>query len=171
MFLWVYIKVENVLTFVILPFILDYSFGPKKDKLFCPVFVFCRGMPMSSAKWICVASAKQRLKGFINISWYNSIPVIKNGIHNVVLFSVANWKPLFFPKWNGSIWDLGGKFRQKWMHSFWDFWILSFIFFSKEKNKRNTHNQNVGELAYCIIVFYTQEFLTCFDNRGILVGH
>ena len=125
MFLWVYIKVDNVLTFVILAFILDYSFGPKKDKLFCPVFVFCRGMPMSSAKWICVASAKQRLKGFINISWYNSIPVIKNGIHNVVLFSVANWKPLFFPKWNGSIWNLGGKFRQIWL----------LIFFQKRKTR------------------------------------
>ena len=167
MFLRVCIKVDNVRTFVILAFILDYSFGPKKDKIFCSIFVFCGGMPMSSAKWICAVPAKRRLKGFLNISWYNSIPVIKNGIHNAVLFSVANWKPLFFSKWNGSIWNLGGRLRQKWIHSFWDFWSLSFNYFSKEKSMRNTHNQNVGELAYCIIVFYTQEFRTCFGNTGI----
>ena len=33
-----------VLTFLILGFILDHIFGPKKDKLFCPVFVLRRGM-------------------------------------------------------------------------------------------------------------------------------
>ena len=156
---------------MILAVILDYSFGPKKDKLFCPVFVFFRGMPMSSAKWICVASAKQRLKDFINISWYNSIPVIKNGIHNVVLFSVANRKPHFFQsgmdRYETLVVNLGK--NECIPFEIFEFWVL--IFFSKEKNKKNTHNQNVGELAYCIIVFYTQEFLTCFGNTGILVGH
>ena len=39
------IKEYDVLTFLILGFILDYIFGPKKGKLFCPVFVFRRGMP------------------------------------------------------------------------------------------------------------------------------
>ena len=43
-FLKAYIKKDDVLTFFILGPILDHSFGPKKDKFFCPVFVFRRGM-------------------------------------------------------------------------------------------------------------------------------
>ena len=39
------IKEDVVLTFLILGFIFDHIFGPKKDKIFCPVFVFRRGMP------------------------------------------------------------------------------------------------------------------------------
>ena len=35
---------HNVLTFLILGPILEHIFGPKKDKLFWPVFVFHRGM-------------------------------------------------------------------------------------------------------------------------------
>ena len=32
--------------------ILDYIFGPKKDKLFCPVFVFCRGMSNANCDFV-----------------------------------------------------------------------------------------------------------------------
>ena len=39
-----------------------------------------------------------------------------------------------FLKWDGSIWDLGGKFWQKQMHLFWTFWSLSFNFFFKRGN-------------------------------------
>ena len=34
---------------------------------------------------------------------------------------------------------------------------------------RKIHNQNVAELAHCIIVFYTQELGACFVDTGILV--
>ena len=54
------------------------------------------------------------------------------------------------------IWDLGGKFRQKQIH------FLSFL-------KLTIHNQNVVELAHCIILIYTQELGTCFGDTGILV--
>ena len=57
------IKEDDVLTFLILEFILDHIFGPKKDKLFCPVFVFRRGM--SNA--ICDLVLYQQSKG-LNIS-------------------------------------------------------------------------------------------------------
>ena len=43
-FLIACIKKDDVLTFLILGSILDHIFVLKKDKLFCPVFVFCRGM-------------------------------------------------------------------------------------------------------------------------------
>ena len=43
-FLRACIKEYDVLTVLILGPILDHVFGPKKDKLFCPVFLFCRGM-------------------------------------------------------------------------------------------------------------------------------
>ena len=29
----------------------------------------------------------------MNISWYNSIPVLKNSIHNTVVYSATNRKP------------------------------------------------------------------------------
>ena len=41
----------------------------------------------------------------------------------------------------------------------------------KEETMRIIHNQNVAELAHCIIVFYTQELDTCFVDTGILVWH
>ena len=39
----------------------------------------------------------------------------------------------------------------------------------KEETMKNIHNQNVAELSYYIIVFYTQESGTCFGDTGILV--
>ena len=38
------------------------------------------------------------LKHFMNISWYNSIPVLKDGIRNAVFYSVTNRKPVYFSK-------------------------------------------------------------------------
>ena len=39
-----------------------------------------------------------RFRNFMNISWYNSIPVLKNGIGNTVFYSVTNQKPVHFSK-------------------------------------------------------------------------
>ena len=39
----------------------------------------------------------------------------------------------------------------------------------KEGTMKDIHNQNVAELAHCIIVFYTQRLGTCFGDTGILV--
>ena len=36
---------------------------------------------------------------------------------------------------------------------------------------RDIYNQNVAELAHCIIVFYTQELGTCLGDIGVLVWH
>ena len=36
---------------------------------------------------------------------------------------------------------------------------------------KNIHNQNLAELAHCVVVFYAQELGTCFDDTGILVWH
>ena len=44
-FLKTWMKEDNDLTFLVLRFLLDHIFGPKKDKLFCTVFVFRRDMP------------------------------------------------------------------------------------------------------------------------------
>ena len=38
-------KRKLCLTFLLLGFFLDHIFYPEKDKLYCPVFVFHRGMP------------------------------------------------------------------------------------------------------------------------------
>ena len=46
-------------------------------------------------------------------------------------------------------------------------WALNL--FLKEETVKNIHNQNVAELAYYIIPFYTQGLGTCLGNTGILV--
>ena len=46
-----------------------------------------------------------------------------------------------FLKQDGSIWDLGGKFRQKRIHLFWIFWSLSFIF-ALERGNHEEHPQS-----------------------------
>ena len=117
----------------------------------------------------CGISAERRLKYFMNISWYNSILVLKNGIRNTVFYSATNRKPVYFSKVRWSIWDLRGKFRQEWMHLFWAFWSLSFKLSLKEKTMKNVHNQNVAELAHDIIAFYTHGLGTCFGHTGIWV--
>ena len=46
-------------------------------------------------------------------------------------------------------------------------WVLNLSL--KEETIKNIHNQNVAELVHYIIVFYTQESSTWFDNTEILV--
>ena len=48
-------------------------------------------------------------------------------------------------------------------------WVLDFSL--KEETMRNIHNQNMAELAHCIMIFYTQGFVTCFCDTKILVLH
>ena len=69
--------------------IFDDIFGPKKNDLFCPVFVFHRGMPIGILKYILYFKNEG-----LNISWisrYNSILGLKNGFHNTVFYSVSSW--------------------------------------------------------------------------------
>ena len=85
---------RRYLTFLLLQFILDHIFGPKKDNLFCPVFVFHRGMSNS----ICDLVLYLKTKG-LKISWISrcsSILVFKNGIRNTVFYSVSSWTSLYF---------------------------------------------------------------------------
>ena len=148
--------------------ILDHIFGPKKDKLFCPVFFFCRGM--SNA--ICDLVLCLQSEG-LNILWIypRTIPFQYLKTVFAIQYSTLSLtgSQFIFLKWDGSIWDLGGKFRQKRIHLFGTFWSLSFNFYLKEETMKNFHNQNVAELAHYIIVFYTEELGTCFGHTGILV--
>ena len=67
--------------------ILDDIFGQKKNDLFCPVFVFHRGMPIGNLKYILYFKNEG-----LNISWifwYNSILGLKNGFHNTVFYSAS----------------------------------------------------------------------------------
>ena len=52
-----------------------------------------------------------RLKHFINISWHDPIPVLKNGIRNKV-FQLKAKSQLIFQKRDEFIQNLGDKFRQ-----------------------------------------------------------
>ena len=64
-------------------------FGPKKNDLFYPAFVFHRGMPIGILKYIPYFKNEG-----LNTSWmsrYNSILALKNGFHNTVFYSVSSW--------------------------------------------------------------------------------
>ena len=71
-----------------LRFIFDDIFGPKKSDLFCPAFVFQRGMSIGMLKYILCFKNEG-----LYISWisrYNSILGLKNGFHNTVHYSVSS---------------------------------------------------------------------------------
>ena len=106
---------------------LDHIFGSKKDKLFCPVFVF----HMSNA--ICHLQNEG-----LNISWMypGTIPFqYLKMIFTIQYFTLSlTGSQFIFLKCNGSIWDHRGKFRQTWLNLFWAFWNLNFKVFFKRGN-------------------------------------
>ena len=66
-----------------------FCFGPKKNDLPCPLFVFHRGMFIGFLKYI-VYFNNEGLK----ISWisrYNSILGLKSGFHDTLFYSVSGW--------------------------------------------------------------------------------
>ena len=81
--LWVGILLQT------LRFIFDNIFGPKKNDLFCPVFVFQRGMSIGMLKYILYFKNEGLI--ILWISQYNSILGLKNGFHNAVFYSVSSW--------------------------------------------------------------------------------
>ena len=99
-FFRVCIKEGDVITLLILWFIFDHMFAPKKDNPFCPVFVSTELYPRPSVILYNIC----RLKHSMNISQYNSIPVLKNGICKWIFYSfyslfysaVASQKPIYF---------------------------------------------------------------------------
>ena len=96
-FLIACIKEDHVATFLIIGPILDHIFSSKQDKLYLPCICFPQRY-VQRHLWSCAISTEWRLKHFMNISWYNSIPVLKDGIRNTVFYSVTNRKPVYFSK-------------------------------------------------------------------------
>ena len=72
----------------LLGIIFDDIFGPKKNDLFCPVFVFHRGMPIGMLKYELYF--KNEGLNISLISRYNSILALKNVFHNTVFSSVSS---------------------------------------------------------------------------------
>ena len=81
--LWVGILLQ------LLRFIFGDIFGPKKNDIFCPVFVFQKGLSIGMLKYILYF--KNEGLSILWISRYNSILGLKNGFHNTVLYSVSSW--------------------------------------------------------------------------------
>ena len=107
----------------LLGFIFDHIFGPKNDNLFCAVFVFHRGM----SNGICDLILYLKNEG-LNISWislYSSILILKNGIHNTVLYSVSSWAKLYFSKvrWINTR-------SRRWIYTKTSIFVLSFLKFN-----------------------------------------
>ena len=113
--------------------ILDHIFGPKKDKLFWPEFVFRRGMSNAICDLVLYLQS-----GGLSISWIYPVTIPFQYLKMVfaIQYSIPSLtgSQLIFLKWDGLIWDLGGNFRQKRIHLFWAFWSSSFKFFFKRGN-------------------------------------
>ena len=130
-------KKDEALIFLIIGSILDYIFGPKKDKLFCPVFVFYKSMSNAICHLVLYLETED-----LNISWIYSgttpFEYLKTvlAMHYSILWPTGS--QFIFFKCNRYIWDLGVKFREKRIHLFWAFWILSFKFSFKRRN----HEEN-----------------------------
>ena len=127
------IKEDDVLTFLILGPILDHIFGPKKDKFFCPVFVFRRGMSNAICDLVLYLQSE-----VLNMSWIypGTIPFQYLKTVFAIQYSTLSLtgSQFIFLKCNESIWDLRGKLWQKRINLFWAFWSLSFKFFFKKGN-------------------------------------
>ena len=72
---------------------------------------------------IFALSVEWRLKHFIYI-YPGTIPFQYLKTVFAIQYSTLSLtgSQFIFLKWNGSIWDLGGKLRQKRIHLFWTFW-------------------------------------------------
>ena len=151
---------------MILESILNHIFGPKKDKLFCPAFVFRRGMSSAISDLVLYLQSEGLniwiYPGTIPFQYLKTVFVIQSSTLSLT------GSQFIFLKCDGSIWDLGRKFRQNEYICFelFEVWILNFSL--KEENMRNIHDQNLAELAHYIIVFYTQGLGTCVGETGIL---
>ena len=111
-FLITCVKEDDVLTFLKLGSILDYIFSRKKDKFFCLEFFFRRGM--SNA--ICDLVLYLQSEG-LNISWIHPGTIPFQCLKTVFAIRYSTLSltvsQFIFLKYDRSIWDLGGKFKQK----------------------------------------------------------
>ena len=117
--------------------LLDHILGPKKGKFFCPVFVFRRGMSNAICDLVLYLQSED-----LNISWIypGTIPFQYLKTVFAIQYSTLSLtgNQFIFQKWDGLIWDLRVKFRQKQIHLFWAFWILSFkVFFKRGNNEEH----------------------------------
>ena len=110
-----------------------HIFSVKGDKLFCRVFVFRRGMSNAICDFVLYLQSEG-----LNISWIypGTIPFQYLKTVFAIQYSTLSLtgSQFIFLKWDGSIWDLGGKFRQKRIYLFWASWSLSFKFVFKRGN-------------------------------------
>ena len=159
-FIKVCIKEDDVLAFLLLGYFFYHIFGPKKDKLFCVVFLFQRGMSNANCDFVLYLHSE----GF-NISWIYPGTILFQNLKTVFTIPYSTLSlvvsQFIFLKCDESIWDLVGSFRQK----------RICLFSLKQETMRNIHNRNVAELARYIIVLYTQDLGTCFVDTRILVLH
>ena len=117
--LWIRIPLQS------LWYIFDHIFGPKKDNVFYPVFVFHRVISNGISDFVLYFKNEG-----LSISWVsrgNPILLLKNVLKIKCSPVSLVGRNLIFLKRNGSIRDLGGKFRQKQIYLFGAFWGRSII--------------------------------------------
>ena len=159
--------------------ILDHIFDPKKDKLFCPVLVFCRGTPNA----ICDLVLYLQSEG-LNISWIYPGTVPSQYLKTVFAMQSSTLSltgsQIIFLKWDGSIWDLGVKFRQKRIHLRYRNFSLAFIFLrafeaiASPLNLESSWQPRYSTISCCLMEWPAKYILISFkplvfENRMDLV--
>ena len=91
--------------------------------------------------WSCARSAEWRLKQFMNVCWFNSFPVLKNGIRNTLFYSVANQKPVYFSRVMDQYEILEVNLSEYICFGLFEVWFLNFSL--KEKIMKSVRNQYV----------------------------
>ena len=136
---------------------MDHIFGPKKDKLFWTVFVFQGGMSGAicdlvlylqseglNISWIypgtipCMYACMLvqfhtcmyacMLVQYMLVQFHACLKMIFTIQYSTLSLTRSQF---IFLEYDGSVWDIRGKFRQKRIQLFWAFWSLSFKFFFK----------------------------------------
>ena len=120
--LWVGILLQ------LLRFIFGDIFGPKKNDIFCPVFVFQKGLSIGMLKYILYF--KNEGLSILWISRYNSILGLKNGFHNTVFYSCLQLDVTLFFKYamyRYEIPEVNLGWNEYICFEFFDFWSLNFL--------------------------------------------
>ena len=149
---------------------LDHIFGPKKVKLFCPILVFRRCMSNAICDLVLYLQSED-----LNISWIypGTTPFQYLKMVYTIQYSTLSLIAIKFNflKCSGYVWDLAGKFRQKWIHLFWASWSLSFKFFFKRENHGEHPLSKCGWINALHNRLLYQGLGTCFGDARILVWY
>lgn len=159
---------EKCCSFYIFSTMVNFSiyFGTRKDKTCCPVSFLCRDI--SNA--ICDLVLYLLSDGW-NMSWIfdGTIPFLYLKIEVAMQASdlSGTGSQFIFLKWAASMWEPGGKSKQRRVHLFYAVWNLCFRYLLRSGNQECTRYQNGVGLS---IVEFEQVNACWLNAKYVLAG-